>query len=121
MMAEKHTPGPWTCSEKPNGPWWQIAAGNQSICTAHATDKKNTQVYAGMFHANAQLIAAAPDLLEALDQLVQYVVDCAKGDHLEGAIRTAERAITKATGATIARHNAELCGGPSGPSERAPG
>ena len=65
----QHTPGPWQCSARPSGPWWHIGAGNQSVCTVHACSKKHTPVYAAMFKANADLIAAAPELLAALQAL----------------------------------------------------
>jgi hypothetical protein len=54
---------------------------------------------ANVVHPDMCLIAAAPDLLVALDQLVQYVVDKAPADHMEGALKTAERALAKAQGA----------------------
>lgn len=70
MSESKHTPGPWQCSARPSGPWWHIGAGNQSVCTVHACSKKHAPVYAAMFKANADLIAAAPDLLAALSALL---------------------------------------------------
>ena len=71
-MVMQHTPGPWQCSARPSGPWWHIGAGNQSVCTVHACSKKHTPVYAAMFKANADLIAAAPDLLNALRSLLRH-------------------------------------------------
>ena len=73
----QHTPGPWQCSARPSGPWWHIGAGNQSVCTVHACSKKHTPVYAAMFKANADLIAAAPDLLRALQYAVEQVPELA--------------------------------------------
>ena len=97
----KHTPGPWilnpTTLHQAVKSIGTETVGPKRICTVGTmSGRKSIDMY------NALLIAAAPELLEALNTLVQYVVDGAKGDHLEGAVRTAERAIAKATGETNA-------------------
>jgi len=52
----KHTPGPWTINpEKQGGPWYRIEAENGWV--AQVPNPAGT---------NAALIAAAPELLEAL-------------------------------------------------------
>lgn len=72
-----YTKGPWHCADKPVFGWWHVyshnsvsgnpcISGRQAIATVPASDKKSTPAYAEMFEANARLIAAAPDLLEAL-------------------------------------------------------
>ena len=95
-----HTPGPWKCSDRPSGPWWHIGAGNQSICTVHATSKRHTPVYAVMFKANADLIAAAPDLLAALQAYDAWADKTPPHDKELKALREQMRAaIAKATGA----------------------
>lgn len=92
----KHTPGPWSVGDRPAGEWWHIYAGNQSICTAHATSKKHAPVCAEMFRANAILIAAAPELLKALINLERTAGLPAMHDD---PVRVAARAaIAKATG-----------------------
>lgn len=69
-MSTRHTPGPWSFGSKgrfqqhidggPVGPkWFRLAS---VIVRLNGEDEDNTE---GL--ANAQLIAAAPDLLEALD------------------------------------------------------
>lgn len=98
-----HTPGPWECSDRPNGPFWHISSvnsingpcigGRQAIASTPATCKKAAPKYAAMFKANALLISAAPDLLEAL----QFVMS-AHGEQLDTAFAKAQDAILKATG-----------------------
>ena len=73
MTDTKHTPGPWNIGEK-----------YQSIIAKHQTghdDDKSIDAYGGhmicesvKMHANAHLIAAAPDLLEALEDLWDWVL-----------------------------------------------
>ena len=58
-LAEAATRGEWTCSEKPNGGFWQIGCGNQAIGATHSASKKHNPEYAAMFEANARYIAAA--------------------------------------------------------------
>lgn len=45
--------------------------GRQSIAITHHTSKKENPEYAEMFLANAHLIAAAPKLYEALNELLE--------------------------------------------------
>ena len=82
-----HTPGPWA-----------IAAG-KTFC-AIRTDGR---VIADMRHvgqhynkADARLIAAAPDLLQALKDMLDNHEDACTG-YGEGAAEKARKAITKAT------------------------
>lgn len=60
----KHTPGPWAT----DGGDTVVAMGNQVVVTAPAPDGASFDE----MKANARLIAAAPDLLEAL----QFMHDC---------------------------------------------
>ena len=95
-MTSKHTPGPWILKfgkgilhdyiiRGPNG--WPVA------CFEHykQATKKETK-------ANARLIAAAPELLEALERLM---VECdLVSDNALEAYTKARAAIAKATGET---------------------
>lgn len=62
-----HTPGPWEA--KPTGPWdgwdgWSVEdAFGSVVCDAHGSQ------FSGTREANARLIAASPDLLEALQSV----------------------------------------------------
>jgi len=95
----KHTPGPWLVTGGTfvyalndygtNSFWANIYAGSQGGYKSAATPSEEIE-------ANANLIAAAPDLLEALSKML---------DHFEGQIplelfELAESAINKAKGIT---------------------
>ncbi|MGJ7190845.1 hypothetical protein ABMZ81_03805 [Morganella morganii] len=62
-MEFKGTPGPWI-----NVGGWVDAAGNGIICSLSAVSMKPEDID----DANANLIAAAPDLLNALINLIEY-------------------------------------------------
>jgi hypothetical protein len=99
-MSTKHTPGPWELSDhftvyklnedrrRANIFWATVYAGNQ-----HGTVKTERSEVA----ANARLIAAAPDLLEALQAVREWAEGSAEnytGDH---PVAKARAAIAKAT------------------------
>ncbi len=97
-MNTKHTPGPWRQSTaNPNAVNKDGEKGAIGIATAHGTDDSN---YAAYFpstdeaRANALLIAAAPDMLQALLVLRSYFEG--KG-HIPNALAPALAAIAKAT------------------------
>lgn len=83
----KHTPGPWTA--QPNGAIW---VGDTLISVCAIAPEEAT--------ANANLIAAAPDLLEALQLVVDKIgTDFELYSEQQFAIDNARAAIAKATGA----------------------
>lgn len=71
----KHTPAPWTRG-KQKTTWYNIYADNERVRVARAFDPSPAPYHkAGGFEieeANARLIAAAPELLEALKALVEF-------------------------------------------------
>ena len=84
-MADKHTPGPWKIgTPPPNGE--QTVGTDQGLMVAVATTGAGVQT-----KANASLIAAAPDLLDVLEELVAEFGVC-------GLTEKACAAIAKATG-----------------------
>lgn len=60
----KHTPGNWSATPEPNGLEWSVTADDWFVCCCADMPSE------GMAEANARLIASAPDLLEALTELL---------------------------------------------------
>jgi hypothetical protein len=96
VMSTQHTPGPWTFNlttgvirsiseEFPN-------CRQPVICDLRRWPSGDTTY---IDSANARLIAAAPELLEALQHLM-----VAHGEQLDYAFQQAQEAIAKATGET---------------------
>ena len=63
MIEIEHTPGPWSVSFESVDPEWAIVAtqGGRVVANVNADHLQD---------ANARLIAAAPDLLEAVADLI---------------------------------------------------
>jgi hypothetical protein len=90
-VSAEHTPGPWLLDDE-NG----VIANNQVIAYAKAISHPILRkVDVEQWNANACLIAAAPDLLEALDEMLD---DIGRANSMPSAIK-ARAAIAKATGA----------------------
>lgn len=98
-MKEQHTPGPWH---------WGYFDLSDRLFIAHQDDANpehtgflaEMQKYNGN-EADARLIAAAPELLEALRKTLCYL-ECDSDDHQERADhKEAREAIAKAMGETL--------------------
>ena len=76
----KHTPGPWTARE-PNGPGMGWRVGPAWLGEAPWSEETS---------ANARLIAAAPDMLAALELLLPYLEDCRMDSEARAAIAKAK-------------------------------
>ena len=96
-MTASHTPGPWT--------YWPKSAYPDGVISQDAT---TTHIAVPVFHpdvnrttANARLIAAAPDLLEALKTLQRQALQGnVRGDEwMDEALELTRAAIAKAKGA----------------------
>ena len=93
MKDFKGTPGPWNyCADEPD---W-VTYSNDNIAVARVT-RYNTDAEAQ--HANAKLIAAAPELLEVLKLILSYHDDGNCVLHKED-VSMARAAINKALGET---------------------
>ena len=88
----QHTPGPWN---NDTHPWDVLADGKRTtpIATVHVEVDGGNEA-----RANARLIAAAPELLEALKSLVGRFEGCTShcGSPELNAFRNANAAIAKA-------------------------
>lgn len=80
----KHAPGPWKIEVDPTSYWVTDSEGKRAICKVLG--------YSGTLEQNANLIAAAPDLLEALQEVVRI------SDRNHDAWDKAKAAIAKANG-----------------------
>lgn len=105
-MTTNHTPGPWT---QTIGAWGNIGAdndsrGNGSVQVASISlPSENEPAWAAEGKANARLIAAAPDMLEALREMTDlaYKLAMASPDlnpEVDRIIPKARAAIAKAEG-----------------------
>jgi hypothetical protein len=82
MKKTLHTPGPW----KHDPIWGLIEHGKTQICALHSGNL-----------ANANLIASAPDLLDALDWALRQIEDDLDLDH-QAAFDAALSTLRKAKG-----------------------
>ena len=111
-MSTQHTQGPWAIQRQEGHPYIVADQGkswkNPLVCSLYEDVTPSDSVTIGPWleanenaEANARLIAAAPDLLAALQNIVaQYDTVHGVGDmEMQPAIDFAHRAIAKATGA----------------------
>lgn len=102
-MTTKHTPGPWSfeeCGADPSVYKLMSEDGGVIGFPVRGTGGKSQRKE---FEANARLIAAAPDLLEALDYLLAQTVDqdLEYGIALtEGELEAREKALAAIANAT---------------------
>jgi hypothetical protein len=100
MNETKFTPGPWHKVEGTN----EVTAleGLKYICVASlfvpvGSTSEDLDSRREVMHANAHLIAAAPDLYAALDEILEALFyDDAEG--IEGKIKAAYDALAQARG-----------------------
>ena len=93
-MTAKHTPGPWVVRTIDQSlATVETQDGEYIICAAAQLRGDDWKTEHAERKANARLIAAAPELLEAL----QFVMT-ASGEQLSTAFEQAQAAIAKATG-----------------------
>jgi hypothetical protein len=101
IAMTSHTPGPWIVAnglqvwrDGPN------AARSPRICTLRNAADPVDQLPADQMAANARLIAAAPDLYEALTELVDLMDGVLEGDYKPDGFTTqpARAALAKSEG-----------------------
>ena len=99
----QHTPGPWTTSAPAS---YRINTAGDIYIVQHVPEHIGAaSVSLGEKTANARLIAAAPDLLAALNYIASIASDYAKGQQMHGddvreILGTARTAIARAEGKT---------------------
>lgn len=97
----KYTPGPWSVFNHSWSDTTILAYGfEHGICSLdinHATEESQEEDEAQMA-ANARLIAAAPDLLDALEDLCERMEQIVRDDQSTPCTVKARAAIAKATG-----------------------
>ncbi len=87
----KHTPGPWVSRNN------RVFRGGKCICSnvnAASPTPQNIEEDVAMSIANARLIAAAPELLEALQVCIEQITALCSADDVPDQARAA---IAKAT------------------------
>lgn len=103
MGEAKFTPGPWGLDVGFDGSrpgdfdeYWQVHDGQDAIACS-------SNCYSGNREANARLIAAAPEIYEALSDLVSSI-ECSERDEfiIHQEIKVARAALAKARGGTPA-------------------
>jgi hypothetical protein len=99
----QHTPGPWAITARPKGYRLIGTDGKQRIATVEIRDEGES-----IDDANARLIAAAPELLEALqffEEFYEHALDTQTTEEAKAIVRflfttpyrMAKAAIAKAT------------------------
>lgn len=99
MSTAQHTPGPWFASRK-----YEVGPRSDADDQSFGMIVPLAYAYGVNREANARLIAAAPDLLEALGELMEWEEEIAAdlGVHTSSAkpmLAKARAAIAKAKGA----------------------
>ena len=99
-METKHTPGPWVVRKERELNEYDVQEiyidtvnGPTSIASVWNPDRENEESES---EYDAKLIAAAPDLLAALQRFIKFV-DAQKLEYESSMIRQAKKAIKKAT------------------------
>lgn len=97
----KHTPGPWTVDTSfhlyEKDKYYNITGGCGYWSLEEDDREKGLSITGVISDADAKLIAAAPSLLEALQNLVEWVEMADKGERPGYSFDQAKTAIKKAT------------------------
>lgn len=99
MTEARHTPGPWLAASSASSVvgWPVVSQQGKPICDVMCVPHNfpNAEKHNAESAANAQLIAAAPDLLHA----AQWALDHYNGKHMgANTVPLLEKAIAKAKG-----------------------
>jgi hypothetical protein len=67
----KHTPGPWHIQDDHGKRWIEASGNDDTIAEIHRRTNKGSIYSCKEAEKNACLIKSAPDLLEALEMIIQ--------------------------------------------------
>ncbi len=96
VNEERHTPGPWKAVEAAyNPPGWLWVQNGPGALLANVHQNVNIPLDAR--NANARLMAAAPELLEALQEIIT-AADGEGWSQLDAGFTKARAAVAKALG-----------------------
>jgi hypothetical protein len=98
VAKAKHTPGPWKVRKEWHGDGQEVYP-NRKVSIGQPSEVCVVSGIYGECKANARLIAAAPDLLEALQLAAEAMGGSTDPTLLGRADKAAQAAIAKATGA----------------------
>ena len=93
-----HTPGPWTASAGWPSDVWHVEVSDGRYSVIVSRSEETAAWSAAEVQANAQLIAAAPDLLAAARLANQELIDVGQGSSGSPALAALWAAIAKAEG-----------------------
>lgn len=97
-MTDQHTPGPWRVGDYETGGLCIFGTTQGRYGPTTVTVARVTRVgYSMPTEVNARLIAAAPDLLAALERFAKWSMQGSYPE-IQGIITDAHEAIRKATG-----------------------
>ena len=94
-MSAKHTPGPWRFYTEPQPNGCPIVGNGRGLMLAMLAHSVNYPDQRDEANANARLIAAAPELLEALQDML--ILHAGISDDMVETLTRARAAIAKAT------------------------
>lgn len=95
----KHTPGPWIVTDDVSAHVIRGAEEPRKQGNVEFVFRDYVcSIWGGYHEADARLIAAAPELLEALEALIDMDVSYKRGPVVAGAVERAQAAIKKARG-----------------------
>jgi hypothetical protein len=104
----EHTPGPWEWSGGLSDSYYRLVAPNADYRERNVlevvegtvySEYSSDSAYIDATPANARLIAAAPDLLDALEEFCGGLFSYPPGSIGDEVLQKAKAAIAKATGA----------------------
>ena len=101
MSAAKHTPGPWRIATEPSGIRARHIKADSYLTVCSSLTSVSRNCGPDEINANARLIAAAPELLAALETAYMALIGylpAHRNDVTDAAIGAARAAITKAKG-----------------------